>query len=356
MPQKPPRDDGRAKQLREYLTTTGLKWKESQTSYIFTCPRCQKAEKLWMFKQDGRFICFYCSEIEGFKGKPEFALADMLGLQVGEIRRDLYGEVLPPSQIFFDFEIEDWWSDDEYFEQVPDMETFPDRVWAPDCLPIEHPLASRGRKYLEGRGLSLEVASHYGIRYSGPQTRVLFPVQYKGKLFGWQGRAVGPTEFFDPDTGDKKTIPKVLTTPGLKKDQMVMFADRLVDADQAIISEGPMDAIKCHLCAPEGRTAGNVATMGKGVSGAQINLIKYSGVRRVYLALDPDAAVETERLINEFYGFLDVYIMEPPKPYKDFGEMPMEEVADVYRRTKPAGLGRAYVYLNPDNILFRKRR
>lgn len=346
-----------SKALQEFLAASGLRWKESKTSYIFTCPRCQKEEKLWMFKDTGTFICWHCAEIEGFKGRPEFALSDLTGVPVAKIRLTLYGDVLPPAELFFDFELVDWYSDDELHDEVPDQSKLQHLLWPPDALPIDHLLARRGREYLQGRGISAELATAYDIRYSGPDTRVLFPVQYRGRLFGWQGRLIGQNEFVDPDTGVKSSIPKVMTTPGLKKDQTVMFADRLERADQVIICEGPVDAIKCHFCTPQlGVSAGNIATMGKLVSFAQINLIKYSGAKRVYLALDPDADTETERLIKEFHGFLDVYTMEVPRPHKDFGEMDVAEVVEVYRNARPANLNHARVYLNPDCILFRRHR
>lgn len=336
MPPKTAPEGAGAKNLREYLATSGLKWKESQTSYIFTCPRCQKPEKLWMFKETGRFICFYCAEIDGFKGRPEFALSDLLGVNVGEVRKDLYGDSLPPAELFFDpGELENWYSDDDFEDGPPDLEALQTRLWPPDCFPIISPLAQRGRDYLAGRGIPLDLAMAYNIHYSGPQTRVCFPVEYRGKLYGWQGRFIGTTDFFNEETGKKKTIPKVLTTPGLKKDQTVMFADRLERTDQIIICEGPVDAIKCHYCTPElGRSAGNVATMGKAVSQAQVNLIKYSGVKRIYLALDPDAAAEMERLVRSFMQYAEVYFMAVPLPYKDFGEMPCEEVVDAYRQAR----------------------
>ncbi len=310
-----------------------------------------------MFKNDGRFICFYCAEINGFKGKPEFALAELTGRPLIEIRKAIYGVSQPSVDLFFDFKLSDWWSDEEFFDDVPDLEEFSTLFWGPDCLPIDHPLASAGAAYLAGRGISLEVAQAYGIRYSGPQTRVLFPIQYRDRLFGWQGRLVGSAEWTDPATLATRSVPKALTFPGeLKKGRLLMFADRLTGADQAILCEGPVDGIKAHLCAPApGAPVGNVVTLGKGVSQAQAMLIKYSGVKRVYLALDPDAAAETERLVKEFHGYVDTYIMVPPAPYGDLGEMEMEDVAEVYRNARRAIMGHAFVYLKRDDVLLRKR-
>lgn len=347
-------DPAAAKKLKDFLATSGLKWRESQTSYIFTCPRCRKEEKLWMFKADGQFICFYCAEIEGFKGRPEFALADLMNTSVANIRKELYGYEAPQAVLFLDVELEDWWSNDEKLPEVPDLTKNPTKLWGPSAFPIEHKLSAKGAEYLAGRGVSIELAQKYGIRYSGVEQRVLIPIQYHGKLFGWQARLIGPTEVVTAD-GRVKKIPKILTTPeGLKKAQMLMFADNLDGAKQAIITEGPFDGIKCDGCHEPGEKAGNVVTMGMGVSEAQINLIRYSGVTRVYLGLDPDAAQNTERLVQAFNEYLEVYIMEPPRGFDDFGQMEVDAVTEVWRTAKPAMRGAVYVYLNPEYPLYNR--
>lgn len=349
-------DPGKAKRLAEYLVTSGLKWKSTHNSYIFDCPRCSKADKLYMFKDDGRFICFYCAEINGFKGKAEYALSELQNVPVSEVCKELYGGEAPTIEMFFDFQLEDWWSNDEIPDGIPTLDDIQVRLWGPDAIPIEAPLAKKGAEYLAGRGIDLELAKHYGIRYSGSKMRVLFPVQYQNRLFGWQGRAIGPTEFEDPETGEKKSVPKTLTVEGLKKDKVLMFADQLDGASQVIVCEGPVDAIKCHRCSPDGvQPAGNVATLGKAVSRAQIDLIRYSGAKKVYLALDPDADRETMMVIEALESYMDVHIMCVPKPYHDFGEMSLDEVAAVYRQAPKVGPSSLFLYLKPPEPAPRRR-
>jgi 5S rRNA maturation endonuclease (ribonuclease M5) len=343
--------------LRDFIDSSGLRPRTSQASYIFDCPRCGKAEKLYMFSDSGRFVCWVCNDTSGFRGKPEYALTELTGQPIQKIRKALYGTTSPTVEAFFDFELTNWFSDDETFDDIPEIDKLPTVFWGPGCYPIDHPMARIGANYLESRGISLEVAKSYGIYYNGAKMRVLFPIQYKGNLYGWQGRAVGVTEYTDPETGKVSRIPKALTAPeGLKKERLVCFADQMTGSDQVIISEGPIDAIKMRLCSPDGiMPAGNVATLGKGVSQAQINLIKYSGASRVYLALDPDAASSTERLIKEFSPYMEVYVMEVPKPYEDFGEMTAEDVRTVYLKTKPVIPGQMYLYLDPSDALLKKR-
>ena len=356
-----PKDDkydlGLTERLRTFIDDNGLKPRESKTSYIFTCPKCDKEEKLWVYKESGQFVCWVCSETHNFRGRPEYALSALTGHSVSSVKKHLYGEVSPTLEMFFDFALTDFYSDDETFEDIPNIEQIPTVFWGPGCIPIDHPLAKAGADYLSGRGISLETAKKYGIHYSGARMRVLFPIQYQGRLMGWQGRAIGVTEYVDPETGELRKIPKALTQPeGLRKERLVCFADQLTGSDQVIICEGPVDAIKFDLCSPDGvKPAGNIATLGKGVSEAQINLIRYSGANRVYIALDPDAASSIERLVKELSPYMEVFVIEVPSKYQDFGEMPMEEVLQAYKATRQVTGGCMYLYLDDSDVtLWRK--
>lgn len=346
--------------LADLISNSGLKPRESKLSYIFTCPKCQKPERLWMFKDSGKFICWYCAEINGFKGRSEFALAVLLDRSVPSIRKELYGSELLTADVFFDFVLEDHWSDEEKEVAVPDLGKLTRILWGPDFYPIDHKFSVLGAEYLAGRGIDLEVAKHYELRYNPVDRRVAFPVGYKGALFGWQARFTGPTEFTDA-TGKERRIIKILSTDSLsgQRDKVVQFADQLIGTDQAIICEGPVDAIKCHLCKPApDMQAGNIATMGKIVSDQQVALLKYSGIKRVYLALDPDAEAEVTRLVKLFEPEVDVYLMQVPKPFKDFGEMTMEAVQIAYKEARRINPGQMFLYLKPvpEAMLMRRRK
>jgi len=105
-----------------------------------------------------------------------------------------------------------------------------------------------------------------------------------------------------------------------------MFADRVAGHDHAVLCEGPLDALKAHYC------GGNVATMGKAVAPAQIQLLKSSGIKKLYLALDPDAAEEVNRLVESLSGHLELYDMIAPTngTKADLGAMSLEEVYDLF--------------------------
>ena len=342
--------------LAECLAKFGLKPKTNKLSYIFDCPKCQKEEKLWMFKESGYFRCWYCAEADGFRGKCEFALAPILGKSVKSIQQELYNSDLVTAEIFFEFQVTNHWSD-EGDDEAPVAP--PSKIlWSPDYYPIDHNFSEKGVAYLAGRGIPVELASYYGVRYGPIDKRVAFPVEFKGDLFGWQARAIGPTEYLDRE-GKKRSLPKILSTESLSgKRDKIQFADQLIGTDQAIICEGAVDAIKCHLCRPAPDIlAGNIATMGKAVSQAQINTLKYSGIKRVYLALDPDAEAEIPRLAKAFAPEVDVYLMKVPSQYKDFGEMDYNDVLASYKAAQKINSGQLFVHVKSfDEIMASRSR
>jgi hypothetical protein len=112
-----------------------------------------------------------------------------------------------------------------------------------------------------------------------------------------------------------------------------MFFDRLQGQKHAVLCEGPMDALKAHLC------GGNVASMGKAVSRAQLQLLRNAGVERLYIALDPDAQEEANRIARQVGMDMKVYNMMAPAPYKDLGEMHFDAVRELFQSARRMGPG-----------------
>lgn len=323
--------------LRNYISDVGLKPKENSRSYVFDCPRCKHKDKLYIEKRTGRFICFYCAEIDGFQGRVEYALSELLGLAVERIKVALYGlgNVNATAQITI--KLIDLFGD----EEPPEEFTEPLSIeWPTGFLPLDDKHSARGAEYLAGRGIPLEVAMEYGIRYCPMKRAVAFPVRLNGKLYGYQTRLVIPHKGVTEEGVEYEGL-KVLSSKGIPR-SMVMFGDKIEGSDRAVVCEGPVDALKAHL------VGGNICTMGKAVTPAQVRLIRESGVRKVYLALDPDAAAEVGRLVREFYDPIDgceVYYVEvPPRSdgkKADLGELSMEEARDLIlnaRRVDPSNL------------------
>lgn len=303
-----------------------MSYSENSVSWIFTCPHCFKQKKMYVRKRDGRFVCWRCKETDGFQGRAEFGLSELLGVPLSTISRQLYGDVALRN----DPTMESCLSDFFGFGDDIDEDAFEHDVieWPYDYYPIDHPFSKRGLEYLKGRGIGLRLAKEYGLRYCPETRRVYFPISDGGRLYGYQGRLIVPHEYVDEE-GEKQEVPKVLSSKGMRRDRALMFMDRLRGVDHAVLCEGPVDAMKAHYC------KGNVATMGKEVSDYQLNMLLGAGVKRIYIALDPDAWETISSLDTRLYGQVELYLMMPPKGKKDLGEMNPEEVYQLFLDARP---------------------
>lgn len=325
--------------LKQFLKDSGLRFSENARSYIFPiCPRCRGKKKVYVQKSDGRFACMKCKESNQFFGRPEFLFAELLGLQVKQVQGRLYdGDV--PMDVYLDVRIEDFFGDEELDEE--EIVRLPVLDWPYNFYPIDEPEAERGRRYLAGRGVPAEVALRYGVRYCPEQRRVVFPVEANGELYGWQARTVLPTTWEDP-RGVVRELLKIVSSPGIPRERTLMFADRLRGQTHAVLAEGPLDAIKADLC------GGNVSAMGKAVTPEQMRILLYGGVRRLYLALDPDAADETQRLVRNHFGDVELYDMKAVgrgAEKADLGAMGFDEVWDLFRSAPRIRAGQLFVYV-----------
>lgn len=322
--------------IKSLLDEGGIDYKVNSKSFIMACPRCQKRDKLYIRKNDGRFVCWVCRDSDGFGGQVEWALSELLGRPVSEIRQKLYGVGEGDRSVYLNLQLIDFFGEDDAVPEAlePLLEVEPD----PGFRDLETDAGKDGREYLESRGIPLEVAKEYGIQYWPVKKRVVFPVRSHGQLLGWQDRYIGPTDYFDGELGIPVSIPKTITSTGLKRDQALMFVDRIT-SDHAILCEGPIDAIKAHAC------GGNVASMGKAVSRQQLNLLKNSGIRKLYIALDPDAFVESGNILREMGDDFEIYDMRPPTKYKDLGEMPIPEVQELFKNAPRINKSFFYIYV-----------
>jgi hypothetical protein len=85
--------------------------------------------------------------------------------------------------------------------------------------------------------------------------------------------------------------------------------------------------------------------MGKVVSKGQIALIAAAGVQKVYLALDPDAAAETKKLLSTL-GDLPCYLLEPAPGKKDLGEMKENEINHAFLNAPLLNPGHLFIFFN----------
>lgn len=326
--------------IAELLAEAGLaKPKQNSISFILECPRCLKKDKLYIRKKDGRFVCWVCKERDGFQGAPEYALTEIMQRPVREIQGILYGAEGITGSLALDIELTDFF---DGTDEIPTIaQPLPEVLDSPDFRDIDSEWGLPGAKYLESRGIPMHIALEYGIRYWPARSRIVFPVKSKGKLLGWQCRIIRPDQYIDED-GDIVKIPKALTYEGLKKDRALMFADRIV-GEHAILTEGPIDAIKAHKC------GGNVSSLGKAVSQTQLNLLRFSGIKKLYLGLDPDASDEIGRILNVLGGDMELYDMRPP-PDTDLGAMSFDDVYQLYKSAKQVTKANLFLYLKEWNV------
>ncbi len=302
--------------LRDIIESGGVKYRQSAGSYKFTCPRCGKADKLWIRKHDGVFRCWLCAESSNFKGRCEFALAEIYGESPTEYTKLIRGNYAPLQQ-HLELEFVDHWG--EFGTEFSELE-IADLEWPPVSAAWNEPGFAPGAIYLASRGIVLSTIKKYDIRYDCRDNRVQFPFKVGGALVGWQGRYCGPTK-----TADGKRIMKALTTiqDGIAT-KYLMFGDNLETAAHAVLAEGPVDALKAELC------GGNVASLGKGVSEGQIQEIA-SRVGKLYIALDGDAATDIMRLsaMSRDYKLVP-FLMRVPSHREDLGDCTYAEVFEAF--------------------------
>lgn len=319
--------------LKSYVENNCSNVKSSGGSYVFTCPRCNKDKKLWIRKRDGAFCCWVCRNVSDFHGRPEFALSEILGIPINEIQASLYGEVIEGAEKqYIEVKIqEDLIENDINFKPV---------YWPLDYYSIFDKVSHKGLSYLHSRGLTDEVIKEYGIKFSPQKQRVMFPVSFDNELYGWQGRLIIPDKYIDNE-GNPVSIPKILSSKELsgQRDRIVMFADRLMKSDHAILTEGPFDALKCHYA------GGNICCMGKVVAKGQLDFIINMGITKLYLALDPDAFVELNKIVEDLYGDIELYDMVP-KDGRDLGEMSLSEAYALFKSAKRINPGYLYSFID----------
>jgi DNA primase len=284
-------------------------------------------------KSDGYSKCYRCDS--EFKGFADYTLSVALKLPKKALSALLYGVVVSTLESE-ELRPADRWVDHWGDMGEEDTEAVDIKTWPPEMLPspthfeLESEQGAPGLAYLESRGVPLAVALEYGIKYDTANERVVFPIIVEGKLRGWQGRLVRRIQYTDKK-GRLREVPKALTE-GEVGGKVLLFQDRLKDAPHGIITEGPFDALKCHLC------GGNTATMGKSVTKEQLDIyVRHFGLKRIYLGLDDDAAAEISRITRElsWYPDVEVFRITTPPGREDLGDATMEEVLAAFQAAEP---------------------
>lgn len=256
--------------IKEILEEYDFDYTEKLKTIYTTCPSCDRSDKFSILKENGSCICYHGSCDFGRQWFEDW-LVKVAGISRKEAKEKIIG---PKKRNYNTLDLRF----DEPVKQVDTLEAidYPE----PGFLKLNDPLAKEGLSYILNRGISEDLAMHYGIHYSPWFRRVILPIFMFGKCYGWQGRAIDKVD-------DKE---RMRNNIGFRKDSVVMFHDNMYNNKSCMIFEGPFDALKFHSF------GGIICTMGKIISNKQVELINKSPADTVYLGLDADAATESRQL------------------------------------------------------------
>lgn len=165
---------------------------------------------------------------------------------------------------------------------------------------------------LQSRGLTLEAAQTYGIKWDKSWDKWILPIRdpKNGKLWGWQEKGTVFRSFLNYPTGVKKAHS--------------LFGYQEYACGTMIVVESPLDVVRL---ASVGITGG-VATYGSVFSSVQLEYIR--GAEKVLVAMDNDAAGQesTDKFYqaSKQFGFNCWFFNYSQTDQKDIGGMSADEI------------------------------
>lgn len=323
-------------ELVDHLDTLGVEQVTHNNSIESECPSCgtRGEGKFLIRKSDGKTVCFKGSCDYGVK-KFDVYYSVVAGISLKEARDIISGKIIERDTHELSLNLEAKGPQDEESDELKPIS------WPPEgTYEIESYGGQMGAEYLMSRGIPVEIAKEYGIRFSINARRVYFPIKMGDQYYGYQARSIDKVE---PQF-------RMLNNPGFKRSQMVMFANRLLNSRHAIITEGPVDAIKFH------NAGGNICTMGKNISNNQIRLLEESGIDKIYLALDNDATADMRWIQKKTK--LPCFLIKVPQSAierclqnnkkADFGECTFEECFQAFNDAEEFNRYTTFLYLGDD--------
>jgi DNA primase len=169
---------------------------------------------------------------------------------------------------------------------------------------LESPRAIR---YFEGRKITKESISKFGLGYSEKQDSVTIPIHSPdGMTIGFVARTIEGKDFKN--------------TPGLPKSKILFNLHRIKSYETVYVVESSFDAIRLDQVGFP-----SVATLGANVSVSQIELLKRY-FNNIVLIADNDEAgkIMSEKLVDKLGS--QITIINIDKKYKDIGDMDDESI------------------------------
>ena len=313
----------------DIIDRLGIDYTEKVRTIYTTCPSCQRSDKFSILKVNGSCVCYHGSCSFGQQW-----FEDWIALTARVTKSEA-------KKMFNDF------GQDHSSDTIDVKLDSSNKLKVPELIEIQWPeggyyelddiMCQDGVSYLQGRGIPLEIAKHYDIRYAPLTRRIVFPLKIGNKCYGWQARAIDKVS-----AGDRFRF-----NSDYPRANTLMFINNVRNCKHIIVAEGPIDAMKFHLA------GGNVATGGKEITSRQIELINKTGVDTLYLALDPDAAKEARDLASKVN--MKVKVIELPQSCiercklvgkkADFGECTFEENLQAFKNAKDFDTGYILIYL-----------
>lgn len=321
-----------SKRVSDFINTHCGYFSQSGRSWIVDCPVCGGKKKLYIDKTRHTAMCFKQGDTEcpsPSKGLP-YALSRITNMSVADVRVQL-------SDIWNheEAEIKPLFGDDQDTFEGVDVAALKEAVTLPgDVLSIGDELSTGGARYLEGRGIGLQIAEKYGIMFSRTmspflgnyeKSMVIFPSYHQEHLTGWQGRSI------DPKVNKRF---RMFSMPGLWRLHSLMFYNFCYLSDFIIIAEGAVSALKFY------KVGNFAATMGKTVSPSQIDLIlKNPNLKDIYIAFDRDAVQEIRDLykktaLDNRFQNKNLWVIEVPEHRGDFGDCTPEECVEAFKNAQ----------------------
>jgi hypothetical protein len=299
--------------LESFFGDNGIGFRKGSSSFILNfClnPGCRKEKHMYVRKTSGGSICFKCGTKWDWRG----VVAAVAGVDRKVAYSVLYGDGAG------DDYAEDWSGDifDVTSEGLPEQK--PDK---PILLGMDFPsvvVSEEGLSYLLSRNVDTHHLFDFKIRWNGTMNAVVFPIFRDGIIYGWQARKIAPAP------GELRLI-----SSRFNKSKFLLNWDRAKEEKALIVTEGPFDCVAADAV----KGIGAVATLGKGISIDQIDLMLKSRAEEIYIGLDRDAFEEMYELANVIGLRKKILRAQVPEGRDDFGESLPSEVERSIKTAVP---------------------
>lgn len=287
--------------LTEVFENNSISFKVNAKSFILQCPLCDKTDGVYLWRNTGFGRCHKCTH----EYSPQSFLVSVIGCSYHEARKLLYTGVLVRPKPTLEAHL-----GKKTTKKAPIKEfVMPYNFFKLDGSSR----VNDGEKYLLDRGVKLEVARQFDVRYCPATKRIIFPVFQERKCVGWQAR----------DTTGKSEL-RYTSPSGFNRSQSLLGYQQSYNSNHLVVVEGPFDFLQVAIL------GGAVCTFGKEISKPQMEMIKKHPAKKIYLGLDPDAQSYNDTYASFFQPEKEVLIIQPPSHREDFGECTEKEIEESF--------------------------